>query len=294
MKHILVLFTIILALIPVVKAEEKSWYEIDGIRIRYGMFRNPIGIYMPWKIERRNSHFFDMPFHAPDRITSTYEGREGTDEGDKDLFPLALELPETLMTSWSFRGGLLEFEFPTELKDLRPSRDDSYRTSLYNEFFNASDKSFADANSNWAISADVTSSRIFLGYTWGFFIPIGDYNRFFKFGAGLGVYNIDLSFKLNICSQYTDRGKGEVECVGKTEIDSYSGKKLGVASASFMTFWEKRTKDSIWRLFSASEGVALGSNDKGFMRAKLKNHSKNLALWMSSMTIEVVSYTYRF
>ena len=35
-KHILVLLSIILALIPVVKAEDKSWYEIDGVRIRLG------------------------------------------------------------------------------------------------------------------------------------------------------------------------------------------------------------------------------------------------------------------
>ena len=152
------------------------------------------------------------------------------------------------------------------------------------------------------MSADVNSSRIFLGYIWGFFIPIGENHRFFKFGAGLGVYYIDLSLKLNLCSQYIVTAKGDprayqkyiIECSGKTEIDSYSGKELGIASSAGGTFWERRTKDSIWRLFSASEGVALGSNDKGFMRAKLKNHSKNLALWMSSLTIEMVSYTYRF
>ena len=84
------------------------------------------------------------------------------------------------------------------------------------------------------------------------------------------------------------------ECVGKTEIDSYSGKKLGIASTSSMTLWERRTKDSIWRFGSSTGGLALGSNDKGYLRAKLKNHSKSLALWMSSAAIEFVSYTYRF
>ena len=271
MKQVLVLLSIMLALIPEVFAEDDKW--IDGIRFRFvtsspddcqfknpvefkspvSCGKNPIGIYMPWKIERRNSHFFDMPFHAPDRITSTYEGEEGTDEGDKDLFPLALELPETLMTSWSFRGGLFEFEFPTELKDLQPSgwhsRDDSHRTSLYNDFFNASDKSFADANSNWEMSADVKSSRIFLGYTLGFFIPIGENNRFFKVGAGLGIYYLDISLKMNLCSAFkrtsTDRwtigdfNKGALlsgECFGKTEIDSYSVSKLGISTAVQMTF----------------------------------------------------------
>ena len=129
----------------------------------------------------------------------------------------------------------------------------------------------------------------------GFFIPIGKNHRFFKFGAGLGVYYIDLSLKVNLCSQYAmDLVGTNDECLGKTEIDSYSGIKSGVASASHMTVWERRTKDSIWRFLQVSEGVALGSNDKGYIRVKLKNHSKNLALWMSSATIEVVSYTYRF
>ena len=173
----------------------------------------------------------------------------------------------------------------------------SYKTSLYNDFFNTSDKAFADANSNWALSADVTSSRIFLGYTWGFFIPIGEYHRFFKFGAGLGVYYIDLSLKLNLCSQlrYHQVSYLEIqtECVGKKEIDSYSGNKLGVSSLYNITLWERRTKDSIWRFLQGSGGVALGSNDKGYIRVKLKNH-RSLALFIGSETWEIITYTYRF
>ena len=257
---------------------------------------------MPWKIESQITPFFSG---------SPQVGAITGIRGDKNLFPLALELPETLMTSWLFRSALFEFEFPSEDMDLNPgferysndynsdgtqlnSQRSRYKTSLYNDFFNTSDKAFADANPNWALSADVYSYRIFLGYIWGFFIPIGDYHRFFKFGAGLGVYYIDLSFKLNLCSRYEERDKGEVECVGKTEIDSYSGKKLGVASASFMTFWERRTKDSIWRFLQVSGSTALGSNDKGYLRAKLKNHSKSLALFISSETWEIITYTYRF
>ena len=302
MKHVLVLFAIILVLIPVVKAEDKSWYEIDGIRIRpVGNYRGPVVIYMPWKKESRID-----PLYPGIGIPNTPSIAGKAEE--KGLFPLALELPETLMTSWSFRGGLFEFEFPTEVKDLGPDfggdhgsayrrQSSKIRPSLYNDFFNASDKAFADANPKWALSADVTSSRIFLGYYWGVFIPIGDYHRFIKFGAGLGVYNIDLSFKLNLCSQLiktgTEGGRLQTECVGKTEIDSYSGQKSGIATSAHMTLWERRTKDSIWRFFKVSEGVALGSDDKGYIRAKLKNH-RSLALWMSSLTAEFVSYTYRF
>ena len=309
LKSLLLPLLLLLTALPV-QAEEKSWYEIDGIRFRPVLAQsfNPIGIYMPWKIEKRISPSFFGPVTAP------LDADIARDEQTETLFPFALELPETLMlmTSWSFGGALFEFEFPSEVKDmgrgLAKDRGDgevdylrqegSDRTSLYNDFFNASDKTFADANSNWALSADVTSSRIFLGYTWGVFIPIGEYHRFFKFGAGLGVYYINLSLKLNLCSQLiltgTEGGRLQTECVGKTEIDSYSGKKLGIASTSSMTLWERRTKDSIWRFGSMSGSAALGSDDKGYIRVKLKNHSKSLALWMSSQTSEIISYTYRF
>ena len=304
MKHVFVFFTIILALIPEVYAEDDKW--IDGIRFRpVNDHENDMVVYMPWKIEDRISPYFSNPPKtgaiSSNMISTTY-GHEKT-----TLFPFALELPETLMTSWSFRGAMFEFEFPKEVKDMGRGlakdggdgevdylrQEGSDRTSLYNDFFNASDKAFADANPDWAMSTDVTSSRIFLGYTWGFFIPIGENHRFLKFGTGLGVYYIDLSLKLNLCSQYnyTDR-EGVGECVGKTEIDSYSGKKSGVASAGQMTFWERRTKDSIWRLISVSTGVAIGSNDKGYISVKLKNH-RSLALFIGSETWEItVSYTH--
>ena len=110
MKHVLVLFSIILTLIPVVKAEDKSWYEIDGIRVRYAINRNTQLIYMPWKIESQIT-----PFGISPNI-----GLIAGKAEPKNLFPLALELPETLMTSWSFRGALFEFEFPSEVKDLGP------------------------------------------------------------------------------------------------------------------------------------------------------------------------------
>ena len=299
MKHVLVLFVIILALIPVVKAEEKSWYEIDGIRIRpVGIFVDPVVIYMPSKIEARISPFFSG---APN--TGAIAGKSE----EKKLFPLALELSETLITSWSYRGGQFDFEFPTE-HDLRIEVNEeaydgrlksSYKTSLYNDFFNASDKAFADANSDWEmIITDVTSSRIFLGYTWGVFIPIGKNHRWFKLGAGLGVYYIELSLKLNLCSQlryhrvsYLEHQR---ECVGKKEIDSYSGNKFGVSSLYNITLWERRTKDSIWRFLQGNFAVALGSNDKGYIPVKLKNHSKSLALFIGSETWEIITYTYRF
>ncbi len=299
---LLSLCCLILTALPI-QAEEDKW--IDGIRFRpVNDSKLDMVVYMPWKIEDRISPYFSSPPKtgaiSSNRISTTYGFEKTT------LFPFALELPETLMTSWSFRGGQFDFEFPTK-QDLWVDPfiesdgfrlKSSYKTSLYNNFFNASDKAFADANSDWEmIITDVTSSRIFLGYTWGFFIPIGENHRWFKLGAGLGVYYIELSLKLNLCSQLRYHQvsylETQRECVGKKEIDSYSGNKFGVSSLYNITLWERRTKDSIWRFLQGSGGVALGSNDKGYIRVKLKNH-RSLAMWMESLTEEFVSYTYRF
>ena len=302
LKYLLFPLLLLLTALPI-QAEEDKW--IDGIRFRpINDNTNDMMVYMPWKIEDRNPLYFSNPPKTgaiSSNMISTTAGHEKT-----TLFPFALELPETLMTSWSYRGGQFDFEFPTE-HDLRIEVNEeaydgrlksSYKTSLYNDFFNASDKAFADANSDWEmIITDVTSSRIFLGYTWGFFIPIGENHRWFKLGAGLGVYYIELSLKLNLCSQLRYHQvsylETQRECVGKKEIDSYSGNKFGVSSLYNITLWERRTKDSIWRFGSSTGGLALGSNDKGYIRVKLKNH-RSLAMWMSSFTTEFVSYTYRF
>ena len=302
LKYLLFPLLLLLTALPI-QAEEDKW--IDGIRFRpVNDSKLDMVVYMPWKIEDRISPYFSNPPKTgaiSSNMISTTAGHEKT-----TLFPFALELPETLMTSWSYRGGQFDFEFPTE-HDLRIEVNEeaydgrlksSYKTSLYNDFFNASDKAFADANSDWEmIITDVTSSRIFLGYTWGFFIPIGENHRWFKLGAGLGVYYIELSLKLNLCSQLRYHQvsylETQRECVGKKEIDSYSGNKFGVASLYNITLWERRTKDSIWRFMQGNFAVALGSNDKGYIRVKLKNH-RSLALYMRSYTEEFVSYTYRF
>ena len=211
------------------------------------------------------------------------------------------------MTSWSFRGAVFEFQPETSVNDLSPSPDDnsinsetthwrqkdSMRTLLYNDFFNASDKSFADSNPKWALSADVNSSRYFFGYIWGVFIPVGMNHRFLKIGIGPGVYYTDMSLKLNLCSQYkiTVSEKGRTnhdgECVGKTEIDSASISKWGwIFPAYQYTLWEIFTKDSIWKILSWTNAQI--NND-----LKLKNHN-DLGYTISSGTEIHISYTYRF
>ena len=283
------------------QAEEGKW--IDGIKIRVGYLKNMTLIYLPWEgtksniIQRRDdfSHLQDIT-----------------------IFPIAITLPEKLMNSWSFRGGFIEWHYSNE-QDLPPYPDDdkqiiqsdttnwrqnsSLRTSLYNNFFNASDKTFADANSNWALSADVTSSRVFLGYYWGVFIPAFEYHRFMKIGVGLGVFYAELSYKLNLCSEYkvtpvlndsgeaTGAGGHGGECVGKTEIDSAEANGVGVAQTIHITFWERVTKDSIWKIGSGDVARSLTSTADA---VKLKNHDKKLEVELSSESFEIISYTYRF
>ena len=294
LKSLLFPLLLLLTALPI-QAEEKSWYEIDGIKFRFGSLTNDTIFKLPANrtIIDTNSSFS----HLEPLIPS---------------FPIAIALPETLMNSWSFRGAVFEYQPKTGVKDLAPApnngkisstteqfrQKDQLRTSLYNNFFNASDKSFADANSNWALSADMTSSRVFLGYYWGVFIPAGEYHRFLKVGLGLGVYYAELSYKLNLCSQYKVTPKledGEAassghggECVGKTEIDSASSKGVGLAALNHFTIWERVSKDSIWKFGSGEIG-----RSKPFA-LKLKNHDKNLEVEISSMSLELISYTYRF
>ena len=173
----------------------------------------------------------------------------------------------------------------------------SQRTILYNDFFNASDKSFADSNPKWALTADITSSRIFYGYVWGLFIPAFENHRFLKAGFGPGIYSANISYKLNLCSEYKistsqDQDVGtskDVECIGKKEIDTASWNGFGFATFYNLTVWERFTNDSIWRIFTTIGGSSAISPEP-----KLKNHNKNLKIIIGAQMTELISYTYRF
>ena len=164
---------------------------------------------------------------------------------------------------------------------------------IYNNLFTASDKTFADANSNWALSADTVSSRFLFGYNWGVFIPVGENNRFLKFGLGPAIYSLNFSMKLNLCSEYKitpSPGKSDghsSECVGKREIDSSSIDKVAFTTSVVVTLWERFTKDSVWRILSQSAA------DADF-NVKLKNNSIDLGIKFRTAITEIISYTYRF
>ena len=278
-------------LVSEVYPKEDKW--IDGISIRYGNTRNEIFIKLEEKENLQESIIYNE-----ERLSR---------QGLTQVSPIAIALPETLMNSWSFRGAFFEFELEKNIKDLAPRPDDgninsetthwrqksSYRTSLYNDFFNASDKAFADSNSKWALSADINSSHYFLGYHWGVFIPIGKNHRLLKIGIGPTIYYMNMSIKLNLCSQYKitpnldgQNNNHSGECVGKTEIDSSSINKFGIVPNMYLTLWERITEDSIWKVLSISKS-GFGDND-----IKLKKHN-DLTLGAFSGTELWISYTYR-
>ena len=290
MKYVLVLFAVMMVLVSTVYAEDDKW--IDGIRFRYGQewYETYISIPLAGK---------DTDIIKTENTISKFT--------PISQFPIAIALPEKLMNSWSFRGAYLEYQNRTELKDLAPQASDNVihsdttnwrqkpdeRTYIYNNLFTASDKTFADANSNWALSADTVSSRFLFGYNWGVFIPVGEYNRFFKFGLGPAIYYLNFSMKLNLCSEYKitpSPGKSDghsSECVGKREIDSASIDKVILATSVVVSLWERFTKDSVWRILSWSSG------DANF-NVKLKNNSMDLVIKSRTAITEFISYTYRF
>ena len=91
-KHILVLFVIILTLIPVVKAEDDKW--IDGIRFRHASIYNTI----------------DFMLESDEEPLMRVEQPGYRHLKSQQSLPIAIVLPETLMNSWSFRGGVFEWQ----------------------------------------------------------------------------------------------------------------------------------------------------------------------------------------
>ena len=112
------------------------------------------------------------------------------------------------------------------------------------------------------------------------------------------MYYWDFSYNLNLCSQYKVNPEGTNgpvgECVGKTEIDSASSNGFGYAEITHFTFWERRTENSILKIGSGSGGMNANWLSSSSDSLKLKNHDRNLEVEMNSISVEYLSYTYRF
>jgi len=288
---LLSLCCLILTALPV-HAREKSWYEIDGIKFRIGFGQQEITFMLP----------------DPEGIIRPDPELEGQTP-ENYLFPVAIVFPETLMSSFSFRGAFFEYKEKTIANETAPGgeKNATYwrqsatgRERLYNEFFNASDKAFADANSNWALSADTEFMFVYLGYYWGLFLPIGQHHRFFKIAQGVALMYSDISVRLYLCSEYRiseSEGKKYGDCVGKKEIDSATVTGPSVEPVFYFNLWERYSENSIWKFIQVNLNATGSRANPQYPFATLKYKNRNnttFAEQPSTVHVEYISYTYRF
>ena len=115
-------FAFVIFSVPIVNAQElveengqlledKSWFEIDGIKIRIGRLGNRTRIYLPSEGTGADASLINTTDYFRHQLATP-------------IFPIAIVLPETLMNSWSFRGAVFEFQPETRVNDLSPNPDD--------------------------------------------------------------------------------------------------------------------------------------------------------------------------
>ena len=308
MKKGLILIAIILVSAPITSANDGDW--IDGITFRLAGASGAIKIY----------------FSEGGEIIGTNEPGDvrldHLEEPEFNMFPIVIELKENLINSWSYRSAFLDWTFNRELNDLPPNEENAEfttrsstsqnlrqtsdtRTDLLNKFFNSSEKEFTDANSDWALSADVKYSLLMIGYYWGVFYPAyGGSHRWFKFGIGGGVFSAQIKVDYNLCSAYIVTGfyyangvKKDIqsgECSGKKKIDTIEAETVGAAAIMNISLWERVTKDSIWRFAGGEVGETIASVDSKKEKFGLKGRSSYFVPSLSFITVTVVSYTSRF
>ena len=109
MKYILVLFALMMVLVPTGYAEDDKW--IDGIKFRYGRIYNGQAL------------LIDFPSDNSRQIVAS---DQQINETNTTKFPIVITFPETLMTSWSFRGFYSEFIPQTKTLNIPPSQAPSY------------------------------------------------------------------------------------------------------------------------------------------------------------------------
>ena len=294
MKQLFVLFTIILALVPKVYADDDDW--IDGIRIRYGVS----AIIPRIKFVSPGKNRGKSILKSHDNIAShNISAGSGSPPYDKPMFPIAIELAETLMGKFSFRGGYFDFS-QLDIKYLAPSSElelgnnrithpEKYRESLKSNFFNEEELEFTNSNPNWAMSGDVKSDAIYFAYFWGLFYPLSENHRIFKFGLGFNISKIiNAKFKIYLCSEYILRPDNN--CIGEKTISSknYNGFDSILSAAMFFNAWEKITKDSIWRILT----VNMLLDEERFI--EVRDNKDRFTYEQGNGSIEAISYTFRF
>ena len=290
-KQLIVLFTIILALVPKVYADDDDW--IDGITIRYK--QNFTSVVFKYKDPNGDKEYTIM----------------STGPKVQSAVPITIEFKESLITSWLFRSAYIDWAFNVEFDDLIPRGEsinvsDTHkyikpgvvrRSLLIDSFFNSSDKEFTDANSNWALSADVKFSTLMIGYMFGFFYPANNGHRWFKLAYGVGIFANHIKAAYNLCSEYRIRySSPQGECINKYNIDTLDANQVGYTYFASGYLWERKSKESIWRFFGLEFSVPSLNLDENSEKSAfgLKNHDTYFIPNLSIQYIDFFSYTYRF
>ena len=110
----------------------------------------------------------------------------------------------------------------------------------------------------------------------------------------------------NLCSRYEyttkfdSEGKEEDyksgECVGKHKIDNLDTQGIGQSIVLNFTLWERKTKDSIWRIANMEQGQTMLSLTKEQEKSAfgLDKHGTYFLPQLSLQSMTLISYTNRF
>ena len=126
LKFVFAFCALILVSVSAIYAKDDKW--IDGIQFRFGGTTTDISL----KIDN----------YGADQENIDFQGTSGG-----QTWPISFTFPETLMSSWSFRGLYMDYQLlekkDISLKETVSLKDWSYRPEkewIYNKFFNSSDK----------------------------------------------------------------------------------------------------------------------------------------------------------
>ena len=311
MKYLLIIFALLKLTYSTVYAED-SWYSIDGIKFRYG-----------YSVREQSLSIKDQ------KIASTspqLDPNQYGAMGGRQLLPIIITFPETLMNSWSFRQAYFDFSLNEKYDDVPPddlitgSRTntinsaiaekqdsvlfkikESTKNHLKNEYLKnfLSTAEINDLPENWAISYDLQNSSILLGYLWGIFYPIGGKHRILKLGFGWGIGWSENNADILLCDSYTvilnykdkinkvgSDKPHEGKCINPRTIQKVSFVDFPLTSGLYVTIWERVTEDSIF---------AIGKVDRSTIQSVYRSGKlKNVKFEAAFTSGELISYTYRF
>ncbi|MCP4753717.1 MAG: hypothetical protein GY866_22765 [Proteobacteria bacterium] len=222
-------------------------------------------------------------------------------------FPVVLVFEENLIGKSFYTQAFFDFELPYRSNDLAPSANaDPER--IKNEFLTAAEKALVESKTDeeWAVSADMKTQSVVLGYGGGWFYSTDGVNRWFKIGLGVNVgwfrYEMDLSLCLDgyeVKEQIQEDQSIVVsgECRGKLKIDHAEGEGLNGGLNGNITVYERKTSDSVFTAISYSLGTIRAAT------LDLENHKRRLDLpdtdlevnlGVSFNYLELISYTWLF